>query len=492
MFKGCDMTIASKGISYKILLYVVLCSSVFTLLATAFQLYLEFAEESGGIDDNIQHIEQSYLKIIGVDVYKLDNEHLELIMDHIVSEKHIVYVEIKESIKGREYITSKGSTTFSKDVLKTYPITFKYGKKVINLGEMTIVASYDGIYKQLFKRILRILIINGVKTFITSFFIFLIIQYALTRHLTRIVSSIKTTDPKNFQPIVLDRKTKNPDELDHVVSSLNELSNNVMSYLKQHEIIEDNFKKAYVAKTQFLGHVSHEFKTPINAILGFSDLLKTDYSIEYVEKIQHSGHELLEHIDCIITLSQLDDNSMSFDEEVFSLNELVDKVVGGVNFLDNRFKLFLDKTLEELYLGNRGHIEQILNALLYNAIKFTDNGQINLMISKITAKDELTKIQFCLEDTGIGISREFMSEAYLPFSQEDDSLQKQFKGVGLGLTLVKKLVDALNGHVEILSVKGKGTTVTVILYLEGANNGLILEKVKSQRKREKLHLASQT
>ena len=357
---------------------------------------------------------------------------------------------------------------------------------------MTIVASYDGIYKQLFKRILRILIINGVKTFITSFFIFLIIQYALTRHLTRIVSSIKTTDPKNFQPIVLDRKTKNPDELDHVVSSLNELSNNVMSYLKQHEIIEDNFKKAYVAKTQFLGHVSHEFKTPINAILGFSDLLKTDYSIEYVEKIQHSGHELLEHIDCIITLSQLDDNSMSFDEEVFSLNELVDKVVGGVNFLDNRFKLFLDKTLEELYLGNRGHIEQILNALLYNAIKFTDNGQINLMISKITAKDELTKIQFCLEDTGIGISREFMSEAYLPFSQEDDSLQKQFKGVGLGLTLVKKLVDALNGHVEILSVKGKGTTVTVILYLEGANNGLILEKVKSQRKREKLHLASQT
>lgn len=222
------------------------------------------------------------------------------------------------------------------------------------------------------------------------------------------------------------------------------------------------------AKSEFLANMSHELRTPLNSIIGFSDLLLigssgelNDKQTRYARNISNSGKDLLNIINDILDLSKIEAGKMILNYEDVSLKQTIDEIVKTLAPLSSK----KDQSLETSHIGDvviqadKGKLKQILLNLIGNAIKFTPSGG-SINISSYL-KDEMANIQ--IKDTGIGISPEDQKKLFEPFKQLDSNLSREHTGTGLGLSLVKKLVELHNGTVSVESETEKGSTFTVSL-----------------------------
>ena len=222
------------------------------------------------------------------------------------------------------------------------------------------------------------------------------------------------------------------------------------------------------AKSEFLANMSHELRTPLNSIIGFSDLLLigssgelNDKQTRYARNISNSGKDLLNIINDILDLSKIEAGKMILNYEDVSLKQTIDEIVKTLAPLSSK----KDQSLETSHIGDvviqadKGKLKQILLNLIGNAIKFTPSGG-SISISSYL-KDDMANIQ--IKDTGIGISPEDQKKLFEPFKQLDSNLSREHTGTGLGLSLVKKLVELHNGTVSVESETEKGSTFTVSL-----------------------------
>lgn len=221
-------------------------------------------------------------------------------------------------------------------------------------------------------------------------------------------------------------------------------------------------------KSEFLANMSHELRTPLNSIIGFSDLLLTgssgelnDKQTRYARNISNSGKDLLNIINDILDLSKIEAGKMILNYEEVSLMQTVDEIVKTLTPLSSK----KNQSLETSHIGDvviqadKGKLKQILLNLIGNAIKFTPSGGYIYISSYL--KDDMANI--LIKDTGIGISPEDQKKLFEPFKQLDSNLSREHTGTGLGLSLVKKLVELHNGTVSVESEVEKGSTFTVSL-----------------------------
>lgn len=222
------------------------------------------------------------------------------------------------------------------------------------------------------------------------------------------------------------------------------------------------------AKSEFLANMSHELRTPLNSIIGFSDLLLTgssgelnDKQTRYARNISNSGKDLLNIINDILDLSKIEAHKMSLNYEEVSVKQIVDEVVTSLKPLADKNKILLEISHleEEIIIADKSKVKQILVNLTGNAIKFTPPEGYITISSFI--KDKNINIQ--VKDTGIGISPQDQKKLFQPFKQIDSTLSRKYVGTGLGLSLVKKMVEMHNGTISLESEVGKGSTFTVSL-----------------------------
>ena len=217
-------------------------------------------------------------------------------------------------------------------------------------------------------------------------------------------------------------------------------------------------------KSAFLANVSHEIRTPLTSIIGFAEVLADEVPSahqEGAEKILESGHRLMQTLDSVLDLSMIEAGEFSLDCRPF---DVVDEVRQRVELLRptaERKGLPLaldvpDATVEAVL--DRSCLDRILTNLITNAIKFTQDGRIDV---RVRAAADTVVLQ--VADTGIGISDEFQSDLFEAFKQESGGLQREHGGTGLGLSITKELVDMMEGDIHVESEKGTGTTVTVRL-----------------------------
>lgn len=267
--------------------------------------------------------------------------------------------------------------------------------------------------------------------------------------------------------------------IDEVILAFREIDNSKRKEIQQYILLEnalDAAKKTVQQKTQFFSNASHDMRTPLNAIIGLSKLSqKPDISRErvnnYMRKIQHSGEQLLLLVNDILDVSRLEHGKGNFMN--YSSMDICKCVKDNVaTFYEQASQEH--KKLSESYdvrysvvNCDSARLGQILNNLISNALKYSHEGaQIEVSLKELNHQPGHSKYQLIVRDTGIGMSKEYLERIFEPFTREATFTSNKVSGTGLGMPIVKTLVQQMSGEITIESEPGMGTTVTIILPLQ--------------------------
>ncbi len=224
--------------------------------------------------------------------------------------------------------------------------------------------------------------------------------------------------------------------------------------------------RAQKAKEQFLANISHEIRTPINGIAGMAALLSQnptkDEQKTYLNAIKSAADNLKVIINDILDLASIESGKLKFEKIGFNLNDLLYSLIEtfGVQASEKGIKLSysLAREANKVFIGDPVRLNQILINLISNAIKFTHNGYIQVLVKVEKVKGKVYVLRFDISDTGIGIPQSKLQTIFESFSQADASVTRKYGGTGLGLTIVKQLVELQNGTIDVVSQENEGST----------------------------------
>lgn len=269
---------------------------------------------------------------------------------------------------------------------------------------------------------------------------------------------------------------------------------NIDSLIKKERMQEEKLKKAYAvaenankAKTEFLNNMSHDIRTPMNAIVGFTDIAmkrKPDKEVENcLKKIRQSSEYLMTLINDVLDISRIESGKLEYKPVPVDLRDMINTVLSiARGYTENRdlnFYVSREELKTPYVMADELRIREVLLNIISNAVKFTkDGGTISFAAENGPGNDEHHMIvRYRISDTGIGMSEEFQARIFDEFSQENGGARTSYKGTGLGMAIAKQYVDLMGGKIEVSSKKGIGSTFTVEIPL------LIAEQILIERKK---------
>lgn len=258
-------------------------------------------------------------------------------------------------------------------------------------------------------------------------------------------------------------------------SDTTELQREQITRNEQLKAALDNANQANVAKTAFLSSMSHEMRTPMNAIIGLDSIALKEPNLpektrSHLTKIGESARHLLSLINDILDMSRIESGRMTLKNEEFSFSALLEQVntmFGGQCATKGlTYDCHVIGNVDEFYIGDPTKLKQVLINILGNAVKFTPSpGKITFTIENTAHYENKTTLRFTVKDTGIGMDEDYIPKIFDVFSQEDSTSNNAYGGTGLGMPITKNIVEMMNGNISVKSKKGVGSEFTVNITL---------------------------
>ncbi len=264
-----------------------------------------------------------------------------------------------------------------------------------------------------------------------------------------------------------------------IVMGYRSVDEEIRREMEQKQILEDALNKADLAinaKDTFLSNMSHDMRTPLNAILGFTELAKKQANgngklKKYLNKIEKSGKQLLDLIGKVLEMSWTEGSNLQIEETECNLCDIVQNVYNSYSGQASEKNITFSTHFQNLehcdVYSDPEKLQQILSQLAGNAITYTkNNGKVDICVIELEKlPNSYITCQFIVKDNGIGINKEFLEHIFEPFEREKNTTLSGVHGTGLGLTITKSYAEMLGGKVEVKSTIGKGSTFTVTLNL---------------------------
>ena len=489
----------SRGIGRRFAIYILMFSSVVTLTITIIQLLYDYRRDVGILNDQLQEIQIIYQDTLSTSVWVHNKTGLNLQLEGMMRLPTILYVQVDDESGAK--IEHRGIYREQRTLKKSFELSHIHREKKVFLGKVNVLADLDVIYNRLLHKVVIIFISQLIKTFLVSLFILFLFHILVGRFLITMAEVTKKISAGSYRDKL---DLGNDDELSDVSASFNEMTSKLVANMEalgkevdercrvQHALeehknrLEDIVREktgdlikanqnlqesknaadaANKAKSMFLANMSHEIRTPINAMLGFSKMLKDKHfgtlnqkQIEHVDHIIESTNRLLFLIDDILDLSRVEAGKIEISNAVLSIDRLLKRIAKTYSIETTQkgliFQVMAASNLPKHLVSDEYRIEQVLRNLISNAVKFTEQGKIEVFV-KMKSADEVI---FEVRDTGIGIPQDKTEGLFDKFYQVDSSYTKKFAGAGLGLAISKELAELMGGEIWAESEVGKGSS----------------------------------
>lgn len=281
----------------------------------------------------------------------------------------------------------------------------------------------------------------------------------------------------------------------------------LLDYQEKLEISKKEAERANQVKSEFLSHMSHDIRTPMNGIMGMIGIIRKNINNpmkieECLDKIGSVSNHLLSLINDVLDMSKLESGNIELENIPFSLSEECENICAiiGIQAQEKQIDFLLDDSEVEHYhlIGSPVHFRRILLNLSSNAVKYTpEKGKVRVYITELSGEESINSVSVSIQpdkrrraffeikvqDSGVGMSREFIENSlYKPFTQENDKVRTKYQGTGLGMAIVYELIKNMGGNIKVDSEPGKGTTFTVVLSFEiSEKSDGILKKTAEKR-----------
>lgn len=442
-------------------LYILIYSSVITLLLTAAQLYRDYRRDVDDIHQQIEQIRIGILPTIRNNLWVVNYREVQVQLNNLTSLPDVQFLQILD--EQDQPLLSAGEDQQEHIITTRFPIQYQHRGKIIELGALRIVATLEGVYQRLVDQALVILVSQATKTFLVSAFIFILFQWLITRHLGTIALWARNLDVSGIdQPLTLNRKLHEPDqrdELDAVMHAFNQMRTNLNTTYQKlrdshdnlNELVKDRTQKLELSNQElnsFCYSVSHDLRGPLRGINGFTQVLMEDYNQQlsekgqdYLRRIHSAGLRMSDIIDDLLRLSRLNQSELHFTR--VNLSKLAESILSSLQDQHPQRNVTIEITPNITACCDATLIRTALENLLGNAWKYTAREPSPwIRFRTLDCNGETT---FCIEDNGAGFNMAYAEKLFLPFQRLHR--EEDFEGNGIGLATVQRVIHRHGGQV---------------------------------------------
>lgn len=480
----------TDGLLRRLLLFILLFSLCFTVLASSVQLYFEYRREMRDIEARMALIRAGYLASLERSLWDLDEAQLDTQLRGLVDFSDVARVRLVSD----DFQLLRGAAEPKGPLrIERFPLDYQPPSgPARHLGELEVSIDLGAVHRRLYATGLASLLWMGV--FLCGLAVALsgLFYRLVTRHLQVMAEFARRIGAGQWQePLRLGRRpSTRPDEIDTVANALDDMRRAILSDIERRErdrlalqdkrdelqaMVErrtaslarakDEAEAANLAKSRFLATMSHELRTPLNGILGMAELLRGGRlevaDRQRVEALYKAGEGLLAILNEVLYFARLEEGESRAELVGFSLRQLCQEVLTLLEPMarDNgdALQLHIDEQLAEYQHGAEQYLRQVLSNLLANAIKFTEHGQVRLVVQVLASDQGAQRVRVSVSDNGIGIEPAVQARVFDRFVQASEEVARRYGGTGLGLAICKHLVEKLGGCIGLDSVQGQGS-----------------------------------